>query len=68
MTAQLSLPICACLGCQLITEIPGTPCQDCVKAFGDMLRPGRPLTEDEITKRDEAVKAAYRTARLRGVL
>ncbi|WP_396902483.1 hypothetical protein [Mycolicibacterium sp.] len=68
MTGQLSQPICASPGCQLITEVPGTPCQDCVKAFGDMLRPGRPLTEAEITKRDEAVRQAYRTARLRGVL
>lgn len=67
--AQLSLlPICASPGCQLITETPGTPCADCVKAFGDMMRPGRPLTEDEITARDEAVHTAYRIARFRGVL
>lgn len=68
MTDQLSLPICASPGCQLVTEIPGTPCQDCVKAFEDMMRPGRPLTEAEITARDEAVHTAYRVARLRGVL
>lgn len=68
MSAQLSLPICASPGCHLVTEEPGTPCQDCVKTFGDMLRPGRPLTEREITERDEAVREAYREAAERGVL
>ncbi len=68
MSAQLSLPVCASPGCRNITEVRGTPCTDCVAAFGDMLRPGRPMTEAEITERDDAVRTAYRVARLRGVL
>lgn len=66
---QLSLlPVCAAPGCQQLTDEPGTPCGDCVEAFGPMLRPGRPMTESEIAERDEGVRLAYRTARLRGVL
>ncbi|SUA31599.1 Uncharacterised protein [Mycolicibacterium fortuitum] len=68
MTAIPSLPSGASPGCQLDVEIPGTPRQGCVKAFGNMLRPGRPLTEAEIADRDEAVHNVYRVARLRGVL
>lgn len=68
MSSQLSLPACASPGCRNITDVPGTPCADCMTVFGDMPRPGRPMTEAEITERDEAVRTAYRVARLRGVL
>ncbi|SUA31595.1 Uncharacterised protein [Mycolicibacterium fortuitum] len=68
MTAKMSLTICASPGCKEPTEVSGTPCRGCVEAFGDMLRPGRPMTEAEIADRDEAVHTAYRVACLRGVL
>ncbi|WAA19775.1 hypothetical protein SEA_SHWETA_54 [Mycobacterium phage Shweta] len=71
MTAQLSLPICVIPGCTTVVAEWGVPCDGCVVAFGPMLQHnpgGRRLSAEDIERRDDGVRLAYRVARLRGVL
>jgi hypothetical protein len=56
-------PECAVPGCRNPVEAIGHPCADCLEAFGPRLRPGRPLTEEQITERDTGIKAAYAAMR-----
>ncbi|MBU8834168.1 hypothetical protein [Mycolicibacterium goodii] len=71
MTAQLLLPVCVLPGCQNVVAEVGVPCDGCVAAFGPMLQhnpEGRRLSAEDIERRDDSVRLAYRVARLRGVL
>lgn len=54
MTAQLTLPTCALPGCSNLVGSAGQPCDECLVACGDWLRPsGRPApTQHELEQRD----------------
>lgn len=64
MTAHqlMLLPECAVPGCRLAVAEIGTPCPDCVTAFGPMLHHnpgGQRLTEADIERRDTGTHLAY---------
>jgi hypothetical protein len=70
MTITL-FPECVLPGCKNLVEAIGHPCSDCLAAFGPdsliQIRPGRPLTEDQIAERDDYTRAAYAAQRATGV-
>jgi hypothetical protein len=53
--------VCVIPGCDALVEAFGEVCDACVEAFGALLRRGGPpVTEGQITARDEQTRAAYR--------
>lgn len=66
MTLAL-FPECTLPGCKNLVDEIGHPCADCLAAFGGdsliQIRPGAPLTEDQIAERDAYVRDAYAAQR-----
>jgi hypothetical protein len=56
-------PECALPGCRNPVDDVGHPCGECLAAFGHRLRPGQPLTAEQVAERDAGVKAAYAAQR-----
>lgn len=52
-------PDCVLPGCRNPVAEHGDACAGCVTQFGDMLRPGARLSEDEIRDRDRYVRQQY---------
>ena len=55
------MAVCVIPGCDTLVEAFGEVCHACAEAFGPTLRrSGPPVTEQQITDRDEQTRAAYR--------